>query len=73
MHERDWPFRIINMREIIGESMGLHPDGHYKRLKIMQDTDQIAAECDNLITEHGLDVLEARNVVVNAMLGDCFR
>ena len=23
-HERDWPFRIINMLEIVGESMGLH-------------------------------------------------
>ena len=25
-HERDWPFRIMNMYEIVGVSMGLHYD-----------------------------------------------
>jgi heterodisulfide reductase subunit D len=25
-HERDWPFRIVNVLEIVGESMGLHRD-----------------------------------------------
>ena len=25
-HERDWPFRIMNMYEIVGLSMGLHYD-----------------------------------------------
>ena len=24
-HERDWPFRIVNVLEIVGESMGLSP------------------------------------------------
>jgi hypothetical protein len=36
-HERDWPFRIINILDIVGASMGLHHDDHFKRLKIMQD------------------------------------
>ena len=33
-HERDYPFRIMNMLEIVGASMGLHHDDHFKRLKM---------------------------------------
>jgi hypothetical protein len=69
-HERDWPFRIINILEMIGESMGLHRQDRYKQLKIMQDADQIVAECSDLIAKHSLDAGKARNVVVEAMLGD---
>ena len=69
-HERDWPFRIINILEVIGESMGLHRQDRYKQLKIMQDADQIVAECSDLIAKHSLDAGKARNVVVKAMLGD---
>ena len=29
-HERDWPFRIVNILEIVGESMGLSQDDRYK-------------------------------------------
>ena len=36
-HERDWPFRIINILEVIGQSMGLHRQDRYKQLKILQD------------------------------------
>jgi len=44
-HERDWPFCIVNILELVGESMGLqHRDDRYKRLKMMQDVDQIVAE-----------------------------
>ncbi|MGA9816012.1 MAG: (Fe-S)-binding protein [Pseudolabrys sp.] len=69
-HERDWPFRIINILEIVGESMGLHQDDRFKQLKIMQDADQIVAECRDLIAQHTIDAETARNVVVKAMLGD---
>jgi heterodisulfide reductase subunit D len=69
-HERDWPFRIINILEVVGESMGLHRHDRFKQLKLMQDADQIVAECSDLIAQHGLDVAAARNVVVEAMLGD---
>jgi heterodisulfide reductase subunit D len=69
-HERDWPFRIINILEVVGESMGLHRQDRYKELKIMQDADQIVAECSDLIAQHGLDSAKARGVVVKAMLGD---
>ena len=69
-HERDWPFRIINILEVVGESMGLHQHDRYKELKIMQDADQIVAECSDLIEKHALDPANARNVVVKTLLGD---
>src|SRR5581483_10705034 len=40
-HERDWPFKILNLLEIVGSSMGLHRHDRYKELKMMQDADQI--------------------------------
>jgi heterodisulfide reductase subunit D len=69
-HERDWPFRIVNILEIVGESMGLRREDRYKQLKIMQDADQIIAECGDLVASHALDASRARDVVVKAMLGD---
>jgi heterodisulfide reductase subunit D len=69
-HERDWPFRIINILELVGESMGLHRKDRFKELKIMQDADQIISECGDLIAHHALDAGKARDVVIKAMLGD---
>jgi heterodisulfide reductase subunit D len=69
-HERDWPFRIINILEVVGESMGLHREDRHKQLKIMQDADQIVSECGDLIAQHALDAGKARDVVIKAMLGD---
>jgi ferredoxin len=69
-HERDWPFRIVNILEVIGESMGLHRQDRYKQLKLMQDADQIVAECGDLIAQHGLDAGAARSIVVTSLLGD---
>ena len=69
-HERDWPFRIINILEVVGESMGLHRHDRYKQLKLMQDADQIVADCSELIAKHSLDPANAREVVVRVMLGD---
>jgi Fe-S oxidoreductase len=66
-HERDWPFRIVNALEIIGESMGLREDDHYKRLKVMQDTDAILADCSDLIERHRLDANEAREIVTGML------
>ena len=54
-HERDWPFRILNMYEIVGLSMGLYYDDSFKRLKLMQDADAILADCEDLVERHGLD------------------
>ena len=69
-HERDWPFRIVNLLEILGQSMGLHQHDRYKELKLMQDADVIIADCQDLLTEHAVDAKLARDVVVKAMLGE---
>jgi hypothetical protein len=68
-HERDWPFRIMNMYEIVGQSMGLHRDDHYKRLKMMQDADAIMADCQDLIAQHGLDA-DTTRAAIQAMLDE---
>jgi hypothetical protein len=69
-HERDWPFRILNVLEIVGESMGLRQDDHYKNLKIKQDVDAIIADASDLMKRHGVDLDTARKVIVKGMLGD---
>jgi len=69
-HERDWPFKIINILDIVGESMGLHHDDHFKRLKIMQDADAIVADCKDLMSANGVDPALARDMVVKVMLAD---
>ena len=69
-HERDWPFRIVNILEIIGASMGIREEDIYKRLKLMQDADAIVADCGDLVAQHKLNVEEARSIVAKAMLAD---
>jgi Fe-S oxidoreductase len=66
-HERDYPFRIMNLLEIVGESMGLCRPDHFKRLKKLQDVDAILADCADLIASHGLDPATTR-LAVEAML-----
>jgi heterodisulfide reductase subunit D len=69
-HERDWPFKIMNILEIVGASMGLHQDDHYKNLKIKQDVDAIISDSADLMQRHGVNLDTARKVVLNGMLGD---
>jgi Fe-S oxidoreductase len=69
-HERDWPFRIVNVLELVGESMGLHRHDRFKELKIMQDADQIVADCGDLIAKHSLDPGHVREAVVRVLLGE---
>jgi Fe-S oxidoreductase len=54
-HERDFPFQILNLYEIVGLSMGLYYEDSFKRLKLMQDADAILADCEDLVERHGLD------------------
>jgi len=68
-HERDWPFQIMNIYEIVGASMGVHYDDHFKRLKMMQDADAIFADCRDLVERHGLDPATTR-VAIKAMLAE---
>jgi Fe-S oxidoreductase len=69
-HERDWPFRIVNILELVGESMGLQQNDRYKELKMMQDADLIISECSDLIAKHALDVGKVRDVVLKGFLAD---
>jgi heterodisulfide reductase subunit D len=66
-HERDYPFRVMNMLEIVGASMGLHHADEFKRLKKLQDVDRIADECRDLAQMHGLDPASTR-AAIEAML-----
>lgn len=69
-HERDWPFKILNILEIVGASMGLSQEDHYKHLKIKQDVDAIIADAGDLMKAHKVDLDAARKVIVHTMLGD---
>src|SRR5207248_4648258 len=68
-HERDRPFRILNALEIVGASMGLRHEDHYKRLKLTQDVEAIMQDCIDLIAAHRLDPATVR-LSVQAMLDD---
>ena len=68
-HERDWPFKVVNALEIIGEAMGIQEDDNYKRLKLKQDVDAILADCADLVGQHGLEPATAR-LAVEAMLNE---
>jgi heterodisulfide reductase subunit D len=68
-HERDYPFRIVNVLEIVGQSMGLHHVDEFKRLKKLQDVDAIADDCRDLAARHGLDVATTR-LAIQAMLDE---
>ncbi len=68
-HERDHSFRIVNLYEVVGISMGLHREDRYKRLKIMQDADAILADCADLVAQHGLDI-DTTRLAVQAMLDE---
>ena len=68
-HERDWPFEIVNILEILGAAMGFQHEDHYKRLKLKQDVDAILEDCADLVHAHGLDPADAR-LAVQAMLND---
>jgi heterodisulfide reductase subunit D len=68
-HERDWPFRIINVLEVVGASMGIAYPDHYKRLKLLQDVELVMAECRNLLAQHGITEETAR-ASIRAMLDE---
>ena len=59
----------MNVLEIIGESMGIHHDDQFKRLKLLQDVEAIAADCEDLIAQHGLDPATTR-AAIQAMLDE---
>ncbi len=68
-HERDWPFQILNLYEVLGLSMGLYYQDSFKRLKLMQDADVIMADCEDMIAKHGLD-RDATRAAIQSMLAE---
>jgi heterodisulfide reductase subunit D len=66
---KDNPFRILNVLDIVGASMGLRRNDEYKRLKLLQDVEAIANDCRDIAVHHGLDTETTRKVIV-AMLAD---
>jgi len=68
-HERDWPFRILNVLEVVGASMGIAYPDDYKRLKLLQDVDLVMAECRDLLAHHGI-AEDAARASIRAMLDE---
>jgi hypothetical protein len=69
-HERDWPFAIVNILDVVGASMGLERNDHFKRLKMKQDADLILDDCTEMLTRYDFDREAARSVIEKALLGD---
>lgn len=68
-HEGEYTFRVLNLLEVVGTSMGLHHSDEYKRLKLLQDVDAIADDCADLAREYSLDPITLRAVIAD-MLAD---
>ena len=69
-HEAEWPFEVVNFLELVGESMGIRHEDHFKRLKKLQDADAVLADVMDLVDAHGLDVEEVRKVIASEMLAE---
>lgn len=69
-HQRDWPFEVVNFLELIGESMGIAYEDHFKRLKIIQDVDAILADVAPLASAYGLRIDEVRSVILESLLSE---
>lgn len=57
-------FEIVNVMDLIGESMGLHAEDIYKRLKMMDQVEAMITDCADLIRGYGIDANEARDVLL---------
>jgi heterodisulfide reductase subunit D len=60
-------FEIINVIEIIGESIGIRAEDTYKKLALAGSIDEALQHCAPLIAEHGLDPDEARDVLMASL------
>ena len=69
-HERDWPFRVINMMELVAASMGIVRDDYFKRLKIKQDVDAVLDDCADMLALHRIPADKARPIIEMALFGE---
>lgn len=70
VHERDWPFKVINMMELVAASMGIVRTDHFKRLKMTQDVDAVLMDCANMLALHRIPAEQARPVLEKALFGE---
>ena len=69
-HESDWPFEVVNFLELLGGAMGCeHPDV-FKRLKKLQDIDEIVSQSQEMIEHYDLNINEVRDVIAKNMVGE---
>jgi heterodisulfide reductase subunit D len=69
-HEPNWPFEIVNYMDLIGQSIGLNRPDVFKKLKLMQDVDQIMAEAKSEIVANKLNPEDVRDVILSQMLSE---
>jgi heterodisulfide reductase subunit D len=69
-HERDYPFRIVNFLEVVGEALGLERTDLFKQWKVMQDVDRVLLEVGDRIETAGLDADTVREVLTAHLLGE---
>ena len=69
-HEPHWPFEVVNYMDLIGESLGIHRPDVFKRLKLMQDADQILTDAKQEVAQNNLNLEDTRDVILNLMLNE---
>ena len=69
-HERDYPFRIVNFLELVGEALGVERPDLFKQWKMMQDVDRVLAEVADRIDAAGLDLESVREAMATHILGE---
>lgn len=66
--ENDVSFEIVNVVEIIGESIGVSVEDTYKKLALAASVEEALQHCAPLLTEHGLNPGEARDALIADLL-----
>ena len=56
--------------ELIGEAIGVKQPDIFKRLKKLQDIDEIIAQSQEMISYYELDISEVRDVIAKNMVGE---
>jgi len=69
-HERDWPFEVVNIMEIIGSAMGITRQDQFKRLKLMQDVAAVVEDRREAIAYYDMDIDEVWAVVAEELIGE---
>jgi hypothetical protein len=62
--------RDRQLPRVVGASMGIAHEDHFKRLKIMGDIDMILADTAETAALNGLDLDAARDVIARDLLGE---